>query len=199
MNGELVSEFYSVKDQDDIRILDYYTLKQVLEFMDIIYYGNISVNNVPAQMDTKVYDNFTIRCNVEEQIPSTYVAETFVSEEPIEIEEDLEEEAEFEPEEDAIQPEPDFGSVSRDSSQQETSFRSGDRESSTKNIAVIVNGENVVLRNKADYIFVDILDFYPFDTSVAHGDHLELRVNGVKCDFTHPVKEGDQIQIEWVG
>ena len=213
VNGELVSEFYSVKDQDDIRILDYYTLKQVLEFMDIIYYGNISVNNVPAQMDTKVYDNFTIRCNVEEQIPSTYVAETFVSEEPIEIEEDLEEEAEFEPEEDAIQPEPDFGSVSRDSSQQETSFRSGDRESSpfsadasvgigessTKNIAVIVNGENVVLRNKADYIFVDILDFYPFDTSVAHGDHLELRVNGVKCDFTHPVKEGDQIQIEWVG
>lgn len=213
VNGELVSEFYSVKDQDDIRILDYYTLKQVLEFMDIIYYGNISVNNVPAQMDTKVYDNFTIRCNVEEQIPSTYVAETFVSEEPIEIEEDLEEEAEFEPEEDAIQPEPDFGSVSRDSSQQETSFRSGDRESSpfsadasvgigessTKNIAVIVNGENVVLRNKADYIFVDILDFYPFDTSVAHGDHLELRVNGVKCDFTHPIKEGDQIQIEWVG
>ena len=213
VNGELVSEFYSVKDQDDIRILDYYTLKQVLEFMDIIYYGNISVNNVPAQMDTKVYDNFTIRCNVEEQIPSTYVAETFVSEEPIEIEEDLEEEAEFEPEEDAIQPEPDFGSVSRDSSQQETSFRSGERESSpfsadasvgigessTKNIAVIVNGENVVLRNKADYIFVDILDFYPFDTSVAHGDHLELRVNGVKCDFTHPVKEGDQIQIEWVG
>lgn len=213
VNGELVSEFYSVKDQDDIRILDYYTLKQVLEFMDIIYYGNISVNNVPAQMDTKVYDNFTIRCNVEEQIPSTYVAETFVSEEPIEIEEDLEEEAEFEPEEDAIQPEPDFGSVSRDSSQQETSFRSGDRESSpfsadasvgigessTKNIAVIVNGENVVLRNKADYIFVDILDFYPFDTSVAHGDHLELRVNGVKCDFTHPVKEDDQIQIEWVG
>lgn len=206
VNGELVSEFYSVKDQDDIRILDYYTLKQVLEFMDIIYYDNVYVNNVPAQMDTKVYDNFTIRCNVEEQIPSTYVAETFVSEEPIEIEEDLEEEAEFEPE-------PDFGSVSRDSSQQETSFRSGDRESSpfsadasvgigessTKNIAVIVNGENVVLRNKADYIFVDILDFYPFDTSVAHGDHLELRVNGVKCDFTHPVKEGDQIQIEWVG
>ena len=48
-------------------------------------------------------------------------------------------------------------------------------------------------------LFVDILDFYPFDTSVAHGDHLELRVNGVKCDFTHPVKEGDQIQIEWVG
>ncbi len=206
VNGELVSEFYSVKDQDDIRILDYYTLKQVLEFMDIIYYDNVYVNNVPAQMDTKVYDNFTIRCNVEEQIPSTYVAETFVSEEPIEIEEDLEEEAEFEPE-------PDFGSVSRDSSQQETSFRSGDRESSpfsadasvgigessTKNIAVIVNGENVVLRNKADYIFVDILDFYPFDTSVAHGDHLELRVNGVKCDFTHPIKEGDQIQIEWVG
>lgn len=63
----------------------------------------------------------------------------------------------------------------------------------------MVNGEAVVLRNKANYILVDVLDFYPIDTSVAHGDHLELAVNGVACDFTHPVEPGDQLRLEWVG
>lgn len=80
--------------------------------------------------------------------------------------------------------------------QSESSVEKG--QSGLKNLSIMVNGETVILRNKADYIFVDILDFYPFDTSIAHGDHLELRVNGIKCDFTHPLKEGDQAQMEWV-
>lgn len=230
VNGELVSEFYSVKNQDDIKILDYYTLKQVLEFMDIIYYANVYVNNVPAQMDTKVYDNFTIRCDVEEQIPSSYIAETFVSEELIVSGEEEDSSEEYEGEvdsaaegetdsvtdEDREKYEEEMDSVAEEETD---SIADEDREEiepdltaekkqpeiaaeqgkgSTKNISIVVNGEPVVLRNKTDYIFVDVLDFYPFDTSVARGDHLELRVNGIPCDFTHPVKEGDQIQIEWV-
>lgn len=67
-----------------------------------------------------------------------------------------------------------------------------------REISVMVNGEAVVLRNKANYILVDVLDFYPIDTSVAHGDHLELAVNGVACDFTHPVEPGDKLRLEWV-
>lgn len=232
VNGELVSEFYSVKNQDDIKILDYYTLKQVLEFMDIIYYDNVYVNNVPAKMDTKVYDNFTIRCDVEEQIPSSYVAETFVSEEIIEPKEEMnpteeekepetdsvageeeegleadsaageyeqETEADFMPQEDEEEPETDSttGEYQQEPVTDSMAEKDEKKELSSA-ISVLVNGEPVVLRNKAEYIFVDVLDFYPFDTSVAHGDHLELRVNGMQCDFTHPVKEGDQIQIEWV-
>lgn len=232
VNGELVSEFYSVKNQDDIKILDYYTLKQVLEFMDIIYYDNVYVNNVPAKMDTKVYDNFTIRCDVEEQIPSNYVAETFVSEEIIEPKEEAgsaEEEKELETdsvaeeEEEGLEADSAAGEyeeeteanfmLQEDEEEPETDSTTGEyqQEPVTDSMAekdgkkevfsaisVFVNGEPVVLRNKADYIFVDVLDFYPFDTSVAHGERLELRVNGMQCDFTHPVKEGDQIQIEWV-
>ena len=232
VNGELVSEFYSVKNQDDIKILDYYTLKQVLEFMDIIYYDNVYVNNVPAKMDTKVYDNFTIRCDVEEQIPSSYVAETFVSEEIIEPKEEMnpteeekepetdsvageeeegleadsaageyeqETEADFMPQEEEEEPETDSttGEYQQEPVTDSMAEKDEKKELSSA-ISVLVNGEPVVLRNKAEYIFVDVLDFYPFDTSVAHGDHLELRVNGMQCDFTHPVKEGDQIQIEWV-
>lgn len=63
---------------------------------------------------------------------------------------------------------------------------------------VTVNGEKVILRNKKSYILVDILDFYPFDLSVAGGTRLETLINGVSSDFTAPVHEGDEIQIYWV-
>lgn len=226
VNGELVSEFYNVKNDDRIEILDYYTLKQVLELMDIIQYTNLLVNNMPADMDTKVYDNFTIVCDMEEQLPTTYVAQQFVSEEillpdggdedsgasvqEIQREENVavpadrqqkddgepvpvpsqrgEEETDAGLQEEDIQPEPQQQPPVREA------YTGGPRE-----ISVMVNGEAVVLRNKANYILVDVLDFYPIDTSVAHGDHLELAVNGVACDFTHPVEPGDQLRLEWVG
>ena len=65
-------------------------------------------------------------------------------------------------------------------------------------INITVNGEQVVLNGKPSYILVDVLDFYPVDTSVAHGDHLETSVNGEMCDFTCSVNEGDSVRIEWV-
>lgn len=70
VNGDLVSEFYEVKDGDRIEILNYYTLEQVLEFMDIIYRGKVYVNNVIAPMNTKVYDNFSIACEIMKDEPN---------------------------------------------------------------------------------------------------------------------------------
>ena len=70
VNGEFVSGFYDIKDGDEIEFQDYYTLKQVLEFMDIIYCGKVYVNNVPADMETKVYDNFSILCEIKKEEPN---------------------------------------------------------------------------------------------------------------------------------
>jgi len=357
VNGELVSEFYSVKEGDRIQILDYYTLKQVMEFMDILYYSNVMVNNFPAAMDTKVYDNFTIRCKVEEQMPSGPGAQMDAPEEertePLAEEEAGEGEffgesewpamegtgegggfapgeAEEEPffweqsgqdEQPALEKdgadrrpasgEADWGKPSapeeirqggqpafkevreggqsagrKDGERKQPTFReteenrqsaageiseaeqpaseearevrqsaageiseaeqptseearedgqsaagetsedkrpaaeeagqkktfAGQTVSETESglgqnplpqiedISITVNGDAVVLKGKTNYILVDVLDFYPIDTSVAHGDHLETEINGIKCNgFTHPVKSGDNIRIEWVG
>lgn len=176
VNGELVSEFYQIKDQDRIEILDYYTLKQVLEFMDIIDYKNVLVNNVPADMDTKVYDNFTILCDMEERKPALYV-ETENSDQTVN-----------EPEKENAATQENITDT-----QPTVAVSSG-----IKDITVTVNGDVVVLKNKANYILVDVLDFYPVDTSVAHGERLETSVNGITCDFTYPVQEGDQVLIQWV-
>lgn len=64
VNGSLVSEFYGIHEGDDIHILNYYTLEQVLEFMDLPYEGNMYVNNVPAALDERIYENFTIQSSV---------------------------------------------------------------------------------------------------------------------------------------
>lgn len=60
VGDELVSEYYNINDQDNITILDYYTLEQVLEFMDIPYSDYIYVNNKRADLDEKIYANFSI-------------------------------------------------------------------------------------------------------------------------------------------
>lgn len=63
VNDELVSGYYDIKDQDNIQFLNYYTLSQVLEFMDVSFDGTIMINNKPAGMDEKVYENFEISCH----------------------------------------------------------------------------------------------------------------------------------------
>ena len=56
VNGELVTGYYSIKENDDIKILNYYTLDQLLDFMDLPYEGEFYVNNVKASIYEKVYE-----------------------------------------------------------------------------------------------------------------------------------------------
>ncbi len=61
VNGELRSPAYVVQEGDEIEMLNYYTVPQILEFMDIILDKSkcVNVNNKKADKRTKVYDNFT--------------------------------------------------------------------------------------------------------------------------------------------
>ena len=62
VNGELQSGYYSIQENDSIEILGYYTVQQISEFMDVVINQdmNIYVNNKLADMDTKVYENFSV-------------------------------------------------------------------------------------------------------------------------------------------
>ena len=46
---------------------------------------------------------------------------------------------------------------------------------------------------------MDILDFYPFDTSTIGGTKLILKVNNMPADFTTRLNDGDNTQIYWEG
>ncbi len=219
VNGSLVSGFYEVREGDRIEILGYYTLEQVLEFMDIICRGKIYVNNVIAPLDAKVYDNFSIACEIMKEEPNYTELMAEYGDGQFPVTNDVL----YPQEEPEVQEEPDTESYNNepeeavrglqdeewDSGIIEDSILSEEDENLTEPeeivpeipkaaINITVNGKQVVLNGKPSYILVDVLDFYPVDTSVAHGDHLETSVNGEMCDFTCSVNEGDSVRIEWV-
>lgn len=69
VNGRLENEYYDIQNGDKIEMLDYYTVAQIREFMDVTLDMDMAVyvNNEPADDDTKVYENFSIRMAIEEE------------------------------------------------------------------------------------------------------------------------------------
>lgn len=69
VNGQLQSSYYEIQDGDKVELLNYYTVRQVLEFMDIHEEetGQIMVNHEEVDLDARVYDNFTVSLHMEEQ------------------------------------------------------------------------------------------------------------------------------------
>lgn len=213
VNDILVSEFHEIQDEDHVEILDFYTLKQVMELMDILKYGNVKVNNMPATPDTKVYDNFMIACDIEESgTESQFRTEESTDTSFSSVEQTEESEQINETEQTEQIKETEQNEQTNETEQKEQTKEAGLEEpqaakreigddpksGSIHDLNITVNGEMVSLKGKKQYIVVDILDFYPVDTSVAHGNRLLTAVNGMECDFTYPLREGDAVRIEWV-
>ncbi|MCD7709003.1 MAG: rod shape-determining protein [Clostridiales bacterium] len=62
VNGELEPPSYEIKDGDAIDLRNYFTVEQIISFMDVEVDmdRDILVNNRPAELDTMVYENFSI-------------------------------------------------------------------------------------------------------------------------------------------
>ena len=192
VNKELVTASYSIQDGDDIHIRDYYTVLQILQFMDFDSTGKvIYVNGHKASEDEPVYGGFKV--NFEDI--------DYLNEQPEEMVNDLNE--------------VDIESATDEEIIVDNTEASNESASATKvdeqnqppvatpissipiNITITVNGTPVTLKNKASYIFVDILDFYPFNTQKAGGSDLVRKINGVRCDFTSPLNQGDSAELYW--
>lgn len=217
-NGKLVSEFYEIQDGDELQILNYYTLQQVLEFMDINYSGTILVNNKSASMDEKIYENFSIQYDMKDVLNYEDLVDQYGVDEENEIEEDNEvnEDKEIEGRTSYLHVEKlDLSSQQGIIEMQNKEFNTKDsltnksqiKDSQNNEIQkqineindlyVIINNEPVKLSNKTNYIFVDIFDFYPFDLTKAKGNELVRTLNGEQADFTSPLKEKDMIELYW--
>ena len=192
VNGELVPASYKIQDGDIINIHDYYSVKQILKFMDIDIQGKIvKVNGHEAQLDEPVYSGFKV--NIEENLNVT------------EIDDDYEISGD-----EMVTDEKNIDEVAEDEINYTTEMNSDDKEAesnqerdtmsfvkNTTDIVIAVNGQTVILKNKNSYIFVDILDFYPFDTKTAGGTELIITLNGKICTFMSPLSDGDIAEIYW--
>lgn len=175
VNGSLQSEYYEIQDNDMVLMENFYTVQQLFEFLDIdITELEIYVNNVPADSDTKVYENFVVETrsmfsDLKEEITEEPVAEEINTSERTE-KNDLNTAGE--------QP----------LSQPEKQIR---------DIHVLVNSTPVKLSGKQDYQVVDVFLFYEFDLSTPKGTAVVTKVNQEKVEYSSPVHEGDIIEIYW--
>lgn len=180
-NHKLKSEYYSICHGDCIEILNYYTLGQILEFMDLPYQDDIKVNNVYASVDDKVYENFTIAYgNISEMSFRDLNVESLDTT----LIEDNVEQTSFNYENTTM------GAV-------ETSYHTNTTQTTNKEIHILVNGQRITLKGKDKYIFVDILDYYEFDMTVARGTSLVLKVNQQSAEFSSSIENEDVIDIYW--
>ena len=175
VNGQLEPGSYEIKEGDVIEARNYYTVRQVAEFMDVEVDTDheVLVNNRLADFDTLVYENFTIdwtvlSFGVAPEPENRYNAT--ISDTSSEV--SSEDESPEKKEEEA--PEKPEGSVT-----------------------VMVNGESVTMTGKQNYIFVDVFDWYSFDLSAGKGRAIATLVNGKEAEFSQPLVNGDNIELYW--
>ena len=189
VNGKLESEYYNIQDGDEIEFLKYYTIEQILQFMDISTdtYNTYYVNNNSADMNTKVYENFTVVMSKTEFV-TTY--EDLLKEETFYEETEKEENSENE-------------DVKKVSEEQVTLTSADVKKEITeeapvenKRVIVMVNRKPVVLHGKPRYVFVDIFDYIDFDLSTPQGA-IVTTLNGVQAQFMEELHDGDMIEVYW--
>ncbi len=170
VNGKPESQMYKICEGDEVEMQAYYTLEQLLTFMDVNPDANFFINNKEASMEDKIYDNFvvywvdkSVEINNTEKKVNQSEAKTEVA---LATEEN-----------------------------KDNSIDSVD--TSDIAIGILVNKTPVTLIGKSSYKFVDIFDFYDFDLSVMRGKKLITKVNGRDAEFMETLQEGAIIDIYW--
>ncbi len=199
VNGSYQLSSYSIQPGDDIEVLDYCTVAQLLEFMDILLPEEkaILVNHKPADRETRVYENYLVsfveKSELEaaeaEKLRALREAETERHRSVYEkagvrdaYEDDGEEDDTEEIEEDG-----------REAAKQRNEKK---KEVISIPVTVMVNGAPVVLTGKKEYVFVDVFNVIDFDLSTVKGN-LVTTINGETAQYLQPLKEGDVLVIRW--
>lgn len=175
VNGVLQSRYYEIQEGDQIEILNYYTVEQIAEFMDVVLdpHMNLYVNNKLADRETPVYENFSVLWTAE----ALASFETEMIQEP---DEELEEEAEKLQGEDQ---QPDKEVI--------------EEPGGELSIQIIVNRTPVTLSGKDSYVYVDVFEAIEFDLSRPRGKGIVTTLNGRAAQYMEPIHSGDVIEVYW--
>ena len=218
VNGRLEPEDYSIRENDVIETRNYYTVRQIAQFMDLVIDTDqmIFVNNEEAGLDTLVYENFSVEWKTDEYGVARIDNNTYND-----SQESDSDDASVLAEQDANSTEPD-NTVTRTSEQMmnqvldelhdefakeaeasavpENELPKNDiqeEDSSENTVTVIVNGEPVELSGKDTYIFVDIFTHISFDLQAGKGRAIATVINGRDARFSEELHEGDKIELYW--
>lgn len=186
LNGEVALETKEIKEEDRLEILDYYVIEDLMEYMDMPMPEQFFLNGRESNPEDHIYDGTSVECVWENDINETGIT---IQEETTMEQSGLEGEIRPEQKEEILH----MGKIVQEDERTE-------KEPATSgiyDITVTVNDTDILLSGKSSYIFVDILDVYPFDTSVAGGTSIVTTINGTDATFSTPIQEGDQIALYW--
>ena len=190
VNGSLQSKYYEIQNGDVIELVNYYSVGQIADFMDVILDPkmNIYVNNKLADKDTEVYENFTVNWTLEILKSEK---EEIEEQEAIASEEEYEENTETEdiPEEEE--------NVSEEMSDESVSEEKPGQDSQKGSVTVIVNKEPVTLKGKPSFVFVDVFDAINFNLADSRGRNIVTKINGRQAQYMENLKDGDVVDIYW--
>ncbi len=176
VNGQLQSEYYEICDNDNVSMENYYTVKQLFEFLDIdITTSDVYVNNALAEADTKVYENFTVETREFSANPDDSYAALPEAEDT------------------------DTSTNADKSNKTRKTDKAEEKQEAdpAKEINVIVNGTPVTLKNKSKYTVVDIFLFYEFDLSTPKGKEIVIKLNGSRTEYVSELNDADVVEIYW--
>ena len=230
VNGSLEPGSYVVQDGDVIETRAFYTVGQLAAFMDVEVDQNhdIVVNNRSSDMDTLIYENFTIDWTVTgyglkdgeyqpeqiREIEETASAEagyesdtdsdadslsddtaddTDAAEDVEEADEVINDAKERAEGQDTNYEKNEYNSPSRPN----TAYMGNPTEGLKTHIHVTVNGTPIEMNDRADYIFVDIFNYYEFNVNERGHKGVGTTINGRPCAYVDPIREGDSIEIFW--
>ena len=222
VNGRLEPEDYSIRENDVIETRNYYTVRQIAQFMDLVIDTDqmIFVNNEEADLDTLVYENFSVEWKTDE-----YDVARIDNNNYNDTQESDSDDASVLAEQGANSTESDntatrtseqmmnqvldelhdeFAKEAEASAVPENELPKNDiqeeiheEDSSENTVTVIVNGEPVELSGKDTYIFVDIFTHISFDLQAGKGRAIATVINGRDAQFSEELHEGDQIELYW--
>lgn len=179
VNGSMEPPTYTIKNGDDIETRAYYTVGQLAEFMDVTIDDRyeILVNSRPSSYDTLVYENFVIEWTT--TTPVTYSGDYLADDEEGYPDD-------YEPQETDNEQEP----------QSITDVHTR-MKVETVDVPVKINGKNMVLSGKKDYIFADIFNLIDFDTNAGNGRMVVTQINGKQCGYADMLHPNDAVDIYW--
>ena len=204
VNGSLESPYYEIQENDDIEMRGFYTVGQLIEFMDVEVDMDqeILVNNKPADLGTLVYENFSIDWTVLSYRTASEEAET-VREDTAEVPEDTFEEEERELTQEELEAKYLESQRAAENDIRPTLHRQPEAqvkktlEQSVITLNVTVNGAPVMMTGKTSYIFVDVFDQINFNLSEGKGRAIVTKLNGEIPAYTTLLSDGDNIEIYW--
>ncbi len=183
-------------------MINYYTVSQIIEFMDveIDMDSDILVNNKPAELDTLVYENFSIEWKVlaYRTHPSDVEHQNMSKEELREqrIQKILEKKQIRE--EKAKEAEEEKQQLSEtDQPEEKAAEEEEAKEPEVQDLTVIVNNLPVTMKGKSSYVFVDVFEYIDFDLHSGNGRAVVTRLNGEFPSYMAILKEGDKIDVYW--